>query len=61
MRGNLQALSTTGKEGDLRASYVDKLRASEQQLEAQAAEEKQLQQEIQRLQRAIDAEVKALV
>lgn len=55
VRGNMQALSTEGKEGALRASYVDKLEASEAQLAALAAEEKQRQADIQRLTREIDA------
>ncbi len=55
VRGNMQALSTHGKEGALRASYVDKLEASEEQLAALAAEEKQRQADIQRLTSEIDA------
>ncbi len=59
-RNNMGALSTTGEEGKLRAGYVDKLRTSEQQLEALAREEKQLQGEIARLKQEIEAAIKAL-
>ncbi|MEZ4767751.1 MAG: hypothetical protein R2844_04925 [Caldilineales bacterium] len=55
VRGNMQALSTEGKEGALRASYVDRLAASEEQLAALAAEEKQRQADIQQLNREIEA------
>lgn len=58
-RGNMGALGSAGKEGELRASYVDKLRASEQQLEALAREERQLQAEIERLKAEVEAKVKA--
>lgn len=54
-RNNMQALSGDGKEGELRASYVARLAASEEQLAKLAEEEKQRQAEIQRLNRAIDA------
>jgi hypothetical protein len=60
VRGNMGALSATGKEGELRAGYVDKLRASEQQLELLSGEEKQLQSEIARLKDEIESKVKAL-
>lgn len=59
-RGNMGALGASGKEGELRSSYVDKLRASEQQLDALAGEEKKLQAEIARLKDQIDAALKAL-
>jgi hypothetical protein len=59
-RGNMGALSAAGKEGELRAGYVDKLRASEQQLDALAGEEKKLQAEIARLKEQVEAAIKAL-
>lgn len=59
-RGNMGALSASGKEGELRAGYVDKLRASEQQLEALAHEEKTLQTDIARLKEQVEARLKAL-
>jgi len=60
VRSNLQALSTEGKEGTLRASYVDKLTTSEEQLAGLATEEKQRQADIQRLNREIDAGITGL-
>jgi len=54
-RGNMGALGATGKEGELRASYVDKLRASEQQLDGLAGEEQKLQAEIARLKAEVEA------
>ena len=60
VRGNMQALSSEGKEGALRASYVDKLTASEEQLATLSDEEKQRQADIQRLNREIDAALAAL-
>jgi hypothetical protein len=59
-RGNMGALSAAGKEGELRAGYVDKLRASEQQLDALAGEEKKLQAEIARLKEQVEVAIKAL-
>jgi hypothetical protein len=59
-RGNMGALSAAGKEGELRAGYVDKLRASEQQLDALAGEEKKLQAEIARLKEQVEAALKTL-
>ena len=55
VRSNMQALSTEGKEGALRAGYVDKLAASEEQLASLATEEKQRQADIERLNREVDA------
>lgn len=60
IQGNMKALSTTGKEGELRANYVDKLRASEQQLQTLAGEEQQLKAEIQRLKDEVEMKIKAL-
>jgi hypothetical protein len=49
MRANLQSLSNTGKEGSLRASYVDKLQASEEQLQGLARAEAQIKADIAKL------------
>ena len=46
IRANMQGLSTTGKEGALRASYVEKLQQSEEQLQTLAARTSQLRAEI---------------
>ncbi len=59
VRGNMSALGSAGKEGELRAGYVDKLRASEQALEALAREQAQLQAEIARLKAEIEAAIGA--
>lgn len=59
-RGNMGALGAAGKEGELRASYVDKLRASEQQLEALGDEETKLKAEIARLQTDIELKIRAM-
>lgn len=59
-RGNMGALGASGKEGELRASYVDKLRASERQLDALAGEETKLKAEIARLQADTSARVSEL-
>lgn len=53
-RSNMGALGAAGKEGELRASYVDKLRTSEQQIEALAQEESKLKAEIAHLQTEIN-------
>ncbi len=60
VRGNMGALSTAGREGEMRAAYVDKLRTSEQQLDALTGEEKKLQAEIARLKDQVEAALKAL-
>jgi hypothetical protein len=60
-RGNMGALGATGKEGELRASYVDKLRASEQQLDGLAGEEQKLQAEIARLKAEVEAALRLLI
>ena len=44
----------------MRASYVDKLKASEQQLQGLAAEESTLKSEIEKLNREVEAKIKAL-
>jgi hypothetical protein len=53
VQGNMQALSNTGKEGQMRAQYVDRLEATEQSLLVLAQEETQLQAEIARLEKEI--------
>lgn len=53
-RNNMSALSTTGKEGELRAEYVAKLHSSEQQIETLAQEESKLKAEIARLQTEVN-------
>jgi hypothetical protein len=60
IQGNMSALSTTGKEGALRARYVDQLEASEEQLGALASEEAENDTEIERLGAEIDARIKDL-
>jgi uncharacterized protein YukE len=56
VQGNMAALSTTGKEGALRARYVEQLEASEEELKGLARQEAELraaiaglEQEIQKL------------
>ncbi|MBK8986807.1 MAG: hypothetical protein IPM39_12160 [Chloroflexi bacterium] len=53
VQGNMSALSNTGKEGQMRAQYVDRLEATEQSLLVLAQEETQLQAEIARLEKEI--------
>jgi hypothetical protein len=60
IRGNMGALESTGKEGALRASYVDKLQAAEQQLEALAAREQALKASKEQTEREIETRLKAL-
>ena len=60
IQGNMGALSTTGKEGALRARYVEQLEASEEQLQALANEEAELNAEIERLKGEIEARIKDL-
>ncbi len=60
IQGNMGTLSTTGKEGALRARYVEQLEASENQLQGLAQRESDLQAEIERLKGEIEARLKAL-
>jgi flagellar biosynthesis/type III secretory pathway chaperone len=60
MQGNMAALSTTGKEGTLRARYVEQLEASEEQLGALASEEAEKRAEIDHLKAEIEARIKDL-
>lgn len=57
IQGNMGALSTTGKEGALRARYVEELEASENQLKALAQQETDLRSEIERLKGEIAAKL----
>ncbi|MBP6471671.1 MAG: hypothetical protein KBE23_22035 [Chloroflexi bacterium] len=54
IQGNMQALSNTGKEGQMRAQYVDRLEETEQNLQVLAQEEGQLVAEIKRLEKEIE-------
>jgi hypothetical protein len=60
IQGNMGALSATGKEGVLRARYVDQLEASEDQLKAVARRESEQKAELERLEHEIEARIKAL-
>lgn len=54
IQGNMAALSTSGKEGQMRAQYVERLEATEASLETLAQEEAQLQAEVKRLEKEIE-------
>ncbi len=54
IQGNMQALGTTGKEGALRAQYVDRLAATEEELQAIARHIAELEEENKRLQKQVD-------
>lgn len=60
VRGNMAALGSAGKEGELRASYVERLRASESRLQSLAGEEQELKAANQRLNQEVDARLQAL-
>jgi hypothetical protein len=60
IQGNMGALSTTGKEGALRARYVEQLETSEDQLKTLERQESELKAEIERLRREIGARLEAL-
>jgi hypothetical protein len=60
IQGNMGALDKTGKEGSLRARYVQELEQSEDQLRSLAARERQAQAEIERLEERIAAKLRAL-
>ncbi|MBN1484987.1 MAG: hypothetical protein JXA37_09715 [Chloroflexia bacterium] len=60
MRQNMAVLSETGKEGALRARYVEQLGGSEEFLKKIARGEEELQAEIERLKQEIEAKIKAL-
>jgi cell division protein FtsB len=56
----LGTLSATGKEGALRAQYVDQLQASEEQLKGIGQQEAAVKAEIERLKQEVDAKLRAL-
>ncbi len=58
IQANMGALGQTGKEGSLRARYVDDLEASEAQLKALAQQEAEVQKEIERVEREIDQRIR---
>jgi hypothetical protein len=60
IQGNMGALSQTGKEGNMRARYVQRLGATEEQLEELARRESALRADIDRLKQEIDTKIKAL-
>jgi hypothetical protein len=60
IQGNMAALATTGKEGALRAQYVDQLQASEEQLKALGQQEAALKAEIEQLKQEVEARLRAL-
>ena len=60
IRGNLGALSTSGKEGALRVRYVQQLEGTEEQLRALARRETDLKAEGERLKEELEAQIKAL-
>jgi hypothetical protein len=60
VQGNMGALSKTGKEGALRARYVEQLDASENRLRALERKERDLQKEIERLEQEIEARLEAM-
>jgi len=55
----MKPLAKTGKEGALRASYVDKLEASERQLQVLAQEESTLRAQIEKLNQQIEKKIGA--
>lgn len=60
IQGNMGALSATGKEGALRAQYVDQLQASEEQLKTLGQEEISLKAGIERLKQEVEARLREL-
>ena len=54
IRENMKALSSTGKEGEVRAAYVQRLQASEQKLEGLVQQEQALKNEVEALNRQLD-------
>ncbi|MBN1659450.1 MAG: hypothetical protein JXA93_13685 [Anaerolineae bacterium] len=58
IQGNMGALGTAGKEGALRARYVEELEASQNRLKAIAEEEASIKQEIERLKAEVQAKLK---
>jgi tRNA A37 threonylcarbamoyladenosine modification protein TsaB len=60
IQGNMGALGTAGKEGALRAQYVDQLQAGEEQLKGIGEQEAAVKAEIERLKQEVDAKLRAL-
>jgi hypothetical protein len=60
IQGNMGALSTTGKEGALRARYVDQLEASEDRLKSLDKRESDLKANVERLKKEVQAKIEAL-
>jgi hypothetical protein len=60
IQGNMGALSTTGKEGALRARYVEELENSQNRLKALDETEAALRAQIEQLKREIESRLKAL-
>ena len=58
IQGNMGALGATGKEGELRARYVEELEASQNRLRTLAEEEAGVKQEIERLKAEVQAKLK---
>jgi len=58
IQGNMKALGSSGKEGGLRAQYVDKLAATEKDLQTLAGEESRLQAEIKKVEATIARKLK---
>lgn len=59
IQGNMQALSSEGKEGRVRSQYVDRLEATENSLSVQNKEESRLKQEIEQLEAEIEEKLKS--
>ena len=57
---NMRALGKEGKEGEMRADYVEKLAATEQQLQELAQRETALQNQIEQLKATCDERIQAL-
>jgi hypothetical protein len=60
VQGNMGALSSSGKEGALRARYVEQLEASEDQLRALEKREAEFRAGIERLRREIEVRIRAM-
>lgn len=60
IQSNMGALGQTGKEGAMRAQYVEKLEATEDQLKALAQREADLKQRVEQLRQEIAARIAAL-
>lgn len=59
LRNNFKALNSTGKEGEMRAQYIEKLEASERELEALAERTAAVRAEIDAANQAIAARLKS--